>query len=347
MKTIVLTGGGTAGHVMPNLALLPHLKKHFEKVYYIGTDGVEKQIIKNAGLAFYQIEATKLHRKSFFKNIKLPFKFLSSIKQSKKILKQLNPSVVFSKGGFVSLPVVIACKKLKIPVISHESDLSFGLANKIILRYANKVITSFQPTAEKNKKCVFAGSPIRPEIFEGNKQTALKATNFAKQQKTILFFGGSLGAQAINNTLVKALPTLVQNYNIVHITGKGNKTNFSHSAYCQVEFSNQIQHFFALADLVVCRAGANSLFELLALNKNMLLIPLSKKASRGDQIENAKYFKNKGWANVIFEENLNKNSLIKEIEKSFNSNNQVKATKTFDPAKTNQKIVEIIVSHAK
>lgn len=316
MKTIILTGGGTAGHVVPNIALLPELEKKFDKIMYIGTNGIEKTIAQSKGLPFYEITASKLVRKNIFKNFTLPINFIKSVNKSKKLLKEIKPDIVFSKGGFVALPVVIAAKKLNIPVISHESDLSFGLANKIILKYADKVVTSFEKTALKNKKCVYLGSPIRQEIFNGSQAKALKETEFIKNKKTVMFFGGSLGAKAINNIVFKCLPQLVKTYNVIHITGKGNKINFKHKNYYQTEYTDKIENFFALADIVVCRGGANSLFELLAISKPMIIIPLSLKASRGDQIENAKYFKEKGWAKVIMGENLTPSALLSTLDKT-------------------------------
>lgn len=314
MRTIVLTGGGTAGHVMPHIALLPELKKHFDKIVYIGTNAIEKQIAKEYKIEFYEIKATKFIRKNVCKNFLLPFKLISSIHKSKKLLKEIKPDVIFSKGGFVALPVVIAGKKLGIPTLSHESDMSMGLANKIILKYCNEMITSFSVTAKNNKKCIFIGSPIRQEIFNGNKQKAKEVCKFEKYKTTILCFGGSLGAKALNDIIVQSVNTLSQKYNIIHITGKDNKTNIKNPSYYQTEFASNIQDFFALSDIVVSRAGANSLFELLAIKKPMILIPLPKGNSRGDQIENAKYFQKNGWAKVILQEDLTKSKFISTIE---------------------------------
>ena len=347
MKTIVLTGGGTAGHVMPNIALLPDLQKHFSNIIYIGTNGIEKQIAQSYNLPFYEISASKLTRKSIFKNLSLPFKLISSVSKSKKILKEINPDIVFSKGGFVALPVVIASKQLGIPVLSHESDLSMGLANKVILKFATLVLTSFEKTAKNKNKCLHVGSPIRQEIFHGNKQKARELCGFEQtNKKTILFFGGSLGAEAINQILITSAKDLLKNFNIIHITGKNNKTNIKESGYFQIDFTNEIQDFFALADIVISRAGANSLFELLALKKPMILIPLPKGTSRGDQVENAIYFQEKGYAKVIHQENLNKSILLKTINeldtKKLISNMQ---NTPYDNA--NKKIITQILRHTK
>lgn len=198
MKTIVLTGGGTAGHVIPNLALVDDLSTHFDKIYYIGTNAIEKQLtLKNPLIKFKEISAVKLIRKPTPKNLLIPFKLASSIHEAKKILNEIKPSIIFSKGGFVSVPTVIAARLLKIPVISHESDLSMGLANKIIYHFSDLMLTSFETTAIGKKKCIFVGSPIRDSIFEGDK--AKTKIFFPTQKPVVMFFGGSLGAKTINN----------------------------------------------------------------------------------------------------------------------------------------------------
>lgn len=331
MQTIVLTGGGTAGHIMPNLALIPYLSNQY-KLHYIGTNGMERELItKNTNLPFHQIVSAKLVRSFTLKNLALPFTILQGICQAKKVLRQINPACVFSKGGYVSVPVVIAAKQLGIPVVSHESDFSLGLANKICLHFSACLCTSFKQTAAQTKKGVHTGSPIRKKLFLGNSQLAQQQCNFAIKQPVVLCFGGSLGAKAINKALRQALPTLTKHFNVVHITGKNNlDASITNPAYYQTEFTNQIQHFFALADFVVCRSGSNAIFELLALQKPMLLIPLPKGASRGDQIENAKQFEQDNYAKVLLQEQLtpatltaallnlqkNKHSLVLGMQKS-------------------------------
>lgn len=345
MKTIVLTGGGTAGHVMPNLALIPELEKHFDKIIYIGTSGIEKQLATNAGLEFREIDAVKLVRSLTLKNLLIPQKLVHSISQSKKILKEISPAIVFSKGGYVSIPVAIAAKKLGIPVLTHESDLSLGLANKIISHYSNLTLTAFEKTAQGKKNFVYAGAPVREQIFMGNKNK-LK-TNFDSNKKTVLFFGGSLGAKAINEVVFENINKLTKKYNVLHITGKGKKKNINIKNYYSVEYTNEIENFFSAANFVVCRAGANSVFELLALSKPMLLIPLPKAESRGDQIDNAKYFKEKGMCEVLFQEELNCENLIKYLEKlEKNSKIIEKNIKNSKIQSPNKKIVEIILENA-
>ena len=344
---IVLTGGGTAGHIMPNLALIPELSKHFEKIYYIGSNAMEKQILKGyKNIEFREISTVKLIRKFTLKNFLIPQKLLKSIKESKKILKEIKPDIIFSKGGYVSIPTAIAAKNLKIPVISHESDLSFGLANKIIYQFSNKMLTTFDCTAKNRKKCVCTGSPIREEIFKGNKNN-LKL-NFNNEKPNILIFGGSLGAKIINNLIFNNIADLCKKYNIVHIVGKGKKTVAkTPSNYFQIEFASNIQDYFDFADIVVTRGGSNSLFELLAIKKPMLIIPLSKAESRGDQIDNANYFEQKGYAKKLLQENLNYENFSKLINETLKEKNKIKSNMKENLANNNKKIVEIIINEIK
>lgn len=347
MKTIVLTGGGTAGHIMPNIALVEDLKQHFDNIYYIGTNGMEKELISKQKIPFYEITAPKFVRKVSFKTFLIPFKLIKSISHAKKILKQLNPNVIFSKGGFVSVPVCIAGKKLGIPVITHESDLSMGLANKIILRYAKVVCTSFKETTNLSKKCVFTGSPLRKSIFNGNSQNVSSKFDYDKNKKTIMFMGGSLGATAINDVVYDNLTELTKRYNIIHISGKNGK-NVKAKNYYQVPFTNNIEDFFALCDVCVCRSGANTIMELAAIKKPMILVPLPKGNSRGDQAENAENFKKNKIANVIAQDKLNLTNLIFEIENTLNNkNNLINNMQKLNLKNSNKKIIEIIIKNQK
>jgi UDP-N-acetylglucosamine--N-acetylmuramyl-(pentapeptide) pyrophosphoryl-undecaprenol N-acetylglucosamine transferase len=353
MKTIVLTGGGTAGHVMPHLALLADLQKNFDKIIYIGSHtGIENTIIKeNTLLEYYPITTTKLHRSISLKNLCIPFKLLRGISEAKKILKKNNVNIVFSKGGFVSVPVVLACRKLKIPVVSHESDITLGLANKIIRGRSSAMCVSFQKTLKQIKHGgVYTGSPIRADIFKGNKERILKLHKLDNKKPTILFVGGSLGAKVINEEVFKTAIKLSKKYNILHLTGKNkvNKALLSIKNYIQVDFTNTIEDYYDLADLVISRAGSNVIFELLALKKPMLLIPLSKKASRGDQILNADYFKQKGYARVLYEENLTEKSLMLKIAQTLKSKHTlVSAMRANNFAVGNINIIEQILKHTK
>ena len=316
-KKIVLTGGGTAGHVYPALAVAEKLKDY--EIHYFGSNGIEKNILKNyPNITYHEIEATKLERKFTFKNFLIPFKLLLSIRKTKKELSNLSPDIIFSKGEFVAVPVAIAGKKLSIPIISHESDLSFGLANKIILHFCTVMCTTFKPTGEKNKKCIFTGQPIRSSIFDGQKLRF----DFNPNLPTILVLGGSLGAQFLNEIIFQNLDELTKKYNILHIAGKKNFQNIIHENYKIVPYAENIEDFYATADIAISRAGSGVINELLALKKPMFLIPLSKKCSRGDQIENAKLFEKSGFCEMLEEENYTVeifneklNILIKNKEK--------------------------------
>ena len=346
MKTIVLTGGGTAGHIMPNVALIPELKKHFDRIVYIGSkNGMEKDIIKKfSDIEFIEIETVKLIRKFTFKNLLIPIKLFKSINSCKKILKQIKPDIIFSKGGYVAVPVCSAGKSLGIKIISHESDFSFGLANKLILKKCNLMLTSFRETC-KNNKCIYTGSPIREEIFKGDKKNC--EVNFKKKQPTILIFGGSLGAKKINEVVFKSIDKL-KDFNIIHIVGKNNTKFIDKPNYFQKEFVDNIWDYFALSDLVVSRAGANSIFEILALKKPMLLIPLSKAQSRGDQIENANAFKRYGFASVLYEEELSPVSLKKSIDYLYrNKERYIKKMQEASSVPSNKLIIQKILELTK
>ncbi len=316
MKKIILTGGGTAGHVTPHLALLPYLKNKYE-IHYIGSvSGIEKEIIsKYPFIKYHTITTVKLIRSLSLKNFLIPFKLFKGISESKKLINKIKPNIIFSKGGFVAVPVVFAASKKNIPIISHESDITIGLANKLILKKCKIMCCSFEKTPNLHgNKCVFTGTPIRNELFNGNKEIALEMCKFRDKSKpTILVMGGSLGAVAINKVIINSMEHLTKLYNIVHIVGKGNLTNTKNNSYHELEFTNEIQHLFALADVVVSRAGSNSINEFLALKLPMLLIPLPKDQSRGDQILNAVEFKKNNFCEVLPQEELNTQTLLTTI----------------------------------
>lgn len=342
-KSIVLTGGGTAGHIMPNIALVCELEKHFDKIYYIGTNGMEKNIAKRNNIQFFEIKAHKFTRKLSLGLFLLPIQIFQSVKQAKKILKKLHPDVIFSKGGYVSIPVAIAGKKLGIPVVTHESDLTLGLANKIISKYSKFVCLSFCDTKKQNKKFIYTGSPIRKEIFFGNGQNVLSKCNFDKSLPNILFVGGSLGAKAINDFVFENLENLTKKYNILHITGK-NYTETNKKNYKSVQFAQNIQDYFSACDIAITRSGANTIFELCATLKPMILIPLPKGNSRGDQVENAKYFENNKLCEVLEQNNLNIENLTNLIEKVLkNKQFYVNNLQKLDTKNANKKIVDIII----
>lgn len=313
-KKIVLTGGGTAGHVYPALAVKEKLEKDYE-IHYIGGSGMEKNIVaQEKDITFHQIDAVKLQRKLTFQNLLIPFKLMKSISNAKKILKEINPSIVFSKGGFVALPVVIASKKLNIPIVSHESDLTMGLANKIILHYCDCMCTTFERTAQINDKCIFTGQPIRKKIFEGNKNNLPFLNQLDKRKKVLLVVGGSSGANFLNEKTIENLDGLLNKLNVVHITGKGKIKKLNKKGYVQVEYADNMGDFLNLADFVLSRAGSGAINEFLALKKPMLLIPLSKACSRGDQIENAKLFSKLGFCEMLEEEDYSKSKFLSKLD---------------------------------
>ena len=313
MKKIVLCGGGTAGHVYPALAVAEKLND-FE-IHFFGGSGMEKEILKKfPKIKFHEIPAVKLERRLTPKNFLIPFRLFHAIKIAKKELSEVKPDIIFSKGGYVSVPVAMAGKKLGIPIVSHESDLSFGLANKIILHYCTTMCTTFEKTGKGNKKCVHTGQPIRQKIFDGQRQRFFSRTT----HPTLLVLGGSLGAKFLNDLVFENLDKLTEKFNVLHICGKNNFQEITHENYHLMPFSENIEDIFASSDIVVSRAGSGVINELLALQKPMLLVPLSKKASRGDQIENAKLFVELGYAEMLEEEDCSPDKFIEKIEKTRN-----------------------------
>ena len=319
MKRIVLTGGGTAGHVTPNIALIPRLKELGYEIHYIGSyDGIEKKLIEELQIPYYGISSGKLRRYFDVKNFTDPFKVLKGFREARHTLAEIRPNVLFSKGGFVSVPVVLAAKRLHIPVIIHESDLTPGLANKICIPSAAKVCCNFPETLAHlpADKAVLTGSPIRQELLEGNPIAALEFCHFTANKPVILVMGGSLGSAAINDTIRGVLPELLKTYQVIHLCGKGKlDEGLNHTpGYVQFEYSKkELRDLFALADIVISRAGANAICELLALHKPNILIPLSAKASRGDQILNARSFEAQGFSIVLEEEEVTNLTLLNAI----------------------------------
>lgn len=328
MKRIVLTGGGTAGHVTPNIALLPRLKELGYDIHYIGSyNGMEKKLIEDCDIPYYGISSGKLRRYFDVKNFSDPFKVLKGYGQARKLLKKLKPDVVFSKGGFVSVPVIFAAKHCHIPAIIHESDITPGLANKLAIPNAYKVCCNFPETLKylPADKAILTGSPIRSELLSGNRKLALDYCHLTDGKPTILVVGGSSGSQFINEIVRGILPELLKTYQVIHLCGKGNldKTLHGTEGYAQFEYANQeLSDMFALADIVISRAGANSICELLALHKPNILIPLSANASRGDQILNARSFEQQGFSMVIEEENLSDVVLLDAVQKLYENRNQ-------------------------
>lgn len=311
MSTIVLTGGGTAGHCAPNLALIPYLKKDFDTVCYIGSKtGIEKKLIENERLPYYAVSTVKFKRNFSLSNLKIPFILAKGVSDAGKYLDKIKPDVIFSKGGYVALPVVFAARKRKIPVVSHESDFSLGLANRLAARFSEIIITAFPETAKKIKRGVYLGNPLRKSLFGADKKTALSYYGLSGEKPVLLLTGGSQGSKYLNKILRSSLPDLLPKFEVLHVCGKGNvDKKIAVKGYVQTEFT-EMDKAYAAADICVSRAGSNTLFELLALKIPTLLIPLPKGTSRGDQIVNAKYFQKKGLVSVIFQDALTEESLI-------------------------------------
>ncbi len=316
---IIMTGGGTAGHVTPNLALIPKLKEKGFEIKYIGSiDGIEKEIINKNDIPFFGISCGKLRRYFDIKNFTDPFKIMKGIVQALKILSKEKPDVIFSKGGFVAVPVVIAASMKKIPVVAHESDMTPGLANKLSAPFCDKLCVTFRESLNyvKGNKGVLTGSPIREEILHGDKIKGKKICNFNDDKEILLIMGGSLGSKLINEEIRGILDKLLKKFNLIHICGKGNvdRNLINKNGYKQFEYvSEELPDLMKAADYMISRAGANSIFEFLALKKPTLLIPLSKKASRGDQILNSKSFEKEGYSLMLQEEDINKDLLYEKI----------------------------------
>lgn len=306
MSRIVLTGGGTAGHCIPNVALISQLKNYFDEIYYIGSyDGIEKEIVKKTNIDYFPVTVCKLVRSSFIKNLSLPYKLPKGISEAKKILSSLKPDVVFSKGGYVSLPVCLACKKLGIPYFVHESDLTAGLANKLSAGGAQAVLTAFPQTAKKFKNGMFVGSPVRKELFTDTTKTDF----FGNKKPVLLVTGGSSGSEKINFVLGEALQNVLPVFNVIHITGKGRKPLSRDYGYKAIDFTDNMTAIFNSTDVALSRCGANSAVELTLKKIPAVYVPLPKGHSRGDQIQNAEYLYRRGLCDVLYEENLTPESL--------------------------------------
>lgn len=323
MKKIVLTGGGSAGHVTPNIALLPSLKDAGYEITYMGSyDGIEKRLISDFDLPYVGISTGKFRRYLDPKNLTDPFRVIKGFSEARKFLKGYKPDVVFSKGGFVSVPVVRAASSLGIPCIIHESDMTPGLANKLCIPVAKKVCCNFPETLKllPEKKAVLTGSPIRAELAQGNKLAGLSMCGFSANKPVIMVIGGSQGAANVNKAIRAALPELLTDFQVVHLCGKDKIDNLllNTAGYKQFEYIKaELKDLFAMADLVVSRAGANAICELLALKKPNILIPLPASSSRGDQLLNAKSFEAQGFSIVINEDDLTTELLVDKVHELY------------------------------
>lgn len=318
-KQIILTGGGTAGHVMVNLAIIPVFLEEGWMIDYIGSEnGIERELIEPIeGVMYHAISTGKLRRYFSKENFKDPFKVLKGTWQAHRIIGKKKPAVIFSKGGFVSVPVLVAARMRGVPAVIHESDYTPGLANKIAIPFAKKVLATFPETVQylPEEKAEWIGAVVRDELFTGSRERGFQQTGFTPGKNILLIMGGSAGSQKINQSVREALTDLLRDFQIIHICGKGNvDEDYNQTGYLQYEYvQEELKDLFAITDLVCSRAGANAIFEFLALNKPMLLIPLSKNASRGDQIVNAQSFQKQGYASVLEEEDLTADTLVNTL----------------------------------
>ena len=351
MKRIILTGGGTAGHVTPNIALLPRLKELQYDVHYIGSyNGIEKELIEQFGIPYHGISSGKLRRYFSVQNFTDPFRVVKGLGEAKKLVKILKPDVIFSKGGFVSVPVVMAGKRRHVPTFIHESDMTPGLANKLSIPSATKVCCNFPETLEHLPagKAVLTGSPIRQELLSGDRFRAREFLGFQSDKPVILIIGGSLGSVAVNDAVRSVLPELLKTYQVVHLCGRGkiDESLKGLEGYAQFEYiKEELKDLFALTDIVISRAGANAICELLALHKPNLLIPLSASASRGDQILNARSFERQGFSVVLEEEELDKDILLASINRLYeHRDSYIEAMKKSSQQNSIDTIIDLIES---
>lgn len=348
-KRILFTGGGTAGHVIVNLALIPIYQNEGWEIDYIGShDGIERKLIENLdGVTYYAISTGKLRRYMSVENFKDPFKVLKGTFQAARIIGRRKPAVIFSKGGFVSVPVVLAAKLRGVPAVIHESDYTPGLANKLSIPFARKVLATFEETMNflPEQKREHVGAIIREELFTGNKEKGLQYVNFSGTKPVLLIMGGSGGSEKINGTVRSTLPALLEQFDVIHICGEGKLDHsVKQQGYAQFEYINEeLKDIFAASDYVLSRAGSNAIFEFLALRIPMLLIPLSREASRGDQIVNANSFAEKGYARVLQEEDLTEASLTEELQLLIKASPvMVDKMKTFEASATRNRVIQII-----
>ena len=349
MKKIVLTGGGTLGHVTPHLALIPHLKEKGYDIHYVGTEkGMEAAKIQSVpGVTYHAVKSGKLRRYFSWQNFIDPFKVLAGAVQSAALMGKIKPDVVFSKGGFVAVPVVFGAWLNRIPVVCHESDLTPGLANKLCKPFARRFATTFPECAKAlGDKAEMTGTPLRPELFSGSRAKGLSLFGFDGSKPVLLMMGGSSGAQAVNKALRDALPQLAGKFDVAHICGKGNIDAALENTpgYTQVEFLDaDLPDALAACDLVLSRAGANALCEFQALGRPLLLVPYPKGASRGDQILNAQSYEKRGLCRVLLQENMTADTLVAALEKTWADREALtKAVKAAPPADGTKRVLELI-----
>ena len=351
---VLLTGGGSAGHVTPNLALVPYLKEAGADIYYIGSkDGIEKSIIEENSLPFYGISSGKLRRYFSLRNFTDPFRIIKGYFEAKKYIKKLRPDVLFSKGGYVSVPVVFAAKKLNVPIVIHESDYTPGLANRLSLPKAEKICLSFESAAKDlpKEKCIVTGAPIRASILEGDRETFFERYDMDRSKPVLLIMGGSLGALAVNNAVDENIDYLLGLFNVVHIRGKDkiNESLKDRQHYVQIEYINEgLDDIFAATDYMISRSGSNAIFEILALRIPNLLIPLPLEASRGDQILNAQFFEKQGFSLILMQNDITSDTFKAKVQELIEKGPMMKENMEKSPLGNGAKLIsETILKAAK
>ena len=347
-KKIILTGGGTAGHVLPNITLLPHLQELGFNVYYVGShDGIERGLVEFSGIPYFGISSGKHRRYFSFKNFTDLFRIIKGVWDSNKVLRHVRPDIIFSKGGFVVVPLIFAAKLRGIKIVIHESDLTPGLANRLVKPFANKVLVSFPETLKyvPQKKSTLTGIPVRADLSSANREEGLHFLEFTKNDKPIMLVtGGSQGSAAINICVREHLPKLLEKFNVVHLCGRGNLSGITLDGYKEYEVLNKdLPNVLKASDIVVSRAGANTLFELLTLKKPNLLIPLTLRQSRGDQIVNAKSFMERGFSVVLNEEHLHEKFMGEVNDLYDNRNVYIEAMSKIELGNAAAKIVREII----
>lgn len=351
---IIMTGGGTAGHVTPNIALIEVLQREGWQIDYVGSaDGVEKTMITAINIPYHAVSSGKLRRYFSWRNFFDPFRILWGVVQAYCLMRKLKPDVVFSKGGFVAFPVVVGARLNRIPIIAHESDMSPGLANRLSFPFVNKICVTFAAAKKhfkQQEKVAVTGTPIRQQLFNGKKANGLARCGFNDEKPCLLVVGGSQGANVMNTCVRQALDKLCQQFQVIHLCGKG-KVDHSLATrvgYRQFEYANEeLADLFAASELVVSRSGANSLYEILALAKPHVLIPLSQKVSRGDQVQNARYFQQQGISVVVNEEALTPETLLAAIDEVIaNRATIISKIKALTIESATMKIIDVIKEQA-
>lgn len=342
MKKIMFCGGGSAGHVIPNIAVMEVLNGIYE-LCYLGTDGIEKRICAENKVQFYECSAVKFVRGKILCNLALPFKLFKSVKEAGKIIDEVKPDLIFCKGGYACVPPALAAKKRNIPVITHESDVSAGLANKFIAKRCEKVLTTFPSTAKKFDRGICTGTPMRGCLFGRNRSEA-HARFGLDMRPTLVVLGGGSGSKKINAHIRNIAPKVCKDFNILHVCGKGNMKDTNIYGYKQVEFTNDMGLVYACADGAVSRCGSNTANELIALKIPTLFIPLENRRSRGDQLKNAEFFQGQGLCRVLSEKELTDLKLLEGIYRLFGDKNLKKALDRCQVKCGNDRIIKEITA---